>query len=44
MMNWKGCERKRSWFNFMYYPSICLEGLGKTTNTLVQIADLRAEV
>jgi hypothetical protein len=28
----KGAERKRSWHNLRYYPSISLEGLRKTTN------------
>jgi hypothetical protein len=27
LMNWKGCGRKRSWPNWMYYPYICLEWL-----------------
>jgi hypothetical protein len=36
MMNWKGCERKRSWPNLRYYPSICLEGPRKTVQNLSQ--------
>jgi hypothetical protein len=43
MMNWNGCEEKRSWPNLKHYPVIFLEGLRKTTKTL-SIADLRAEV
>jgi hypothetical protein len=30
-MNWKGCGRKRSWTNVIYYTGICLECLRKTT-------------
>jgi hypothetical protein len=33
MMNWKGCERKRSQHNLRYYPGIYLEGLMKITKT-----------
>jgi hypothetical protein len=36
IMNWKGCGRKQSWPNLRYYPSICLEGLRKTTKYLRQ--------
>jgi hypothetical protein len=25
IMNWKGCERKRSWLNLSYYPGDCLD-------------------
>jgi hypothetical protein len=42
MMNWKGCGRKLSWLNFRYCPSICLEGLRKTTENL--IAAFHAEI
>jgi hypothetical protein len=35
-MNWKGCGRKRSWPNLRYFPSICLEGLRTTKNTVSQ--------
>jgi hypothetical protein len=41
-MNWKGCGKKRSWPNLRYYPSICLEGLRKTTKNLSQ--DTRSPV
>jgi hypothetical protein len=36
LINCKGRERKRSWFNLMYYiyyPRICRQGLRKTTKT-----------
>jgi hypothetical protein len=33
---WKGCGSKWSWSNFRYHPSIWLEGLRKTTNSLSQ--------
>jgi hypothetical protein len=36
MMNWKGGGRKRSWPNFRYNPSICLEGLRKSTKRISQ--------
>jgi hypothetical protein len=36
MMNWKGYERKRSWRNLRYYPSICPQGLRRTTKGLGQ--------
>jgi hypothetical protein len=32
-MHWKGYVRKRPWHNVTCYPSICLEGLSKTTKT-----------
>jgi hypothetical protein len=35
-MNWKGCGRKRSWYNLISYPGICLEGLRQTTKDLSQ--------
>jgi hypothetical protein len=31
MINWKGCERKRSWPNVRDYPGICPEELRKTS-------------
>jgi hypothetical protein len=31
MMNWKGCETKRSWPKLRYYLDIFVEGLRKTT-------------
>jgi hypothetical protein len=36
MINWKGCERKRSWPNLRHCPGICLDGLRKTTKNLGQ--------
>jgi hypothetical protein len=33
MVNWKGCERKRSWPNLSSYPGLYLEILRKTTKT-----------
>jgi hypothetical protein len=33
-MHWKECGRKLSWPILRYYPSICLEGLRKTTKNL----------
>jgi len=33
-MNWKGCRRKLSLSNAMYYPGICLKGLSKTTKNI----------
>jgi hypothetical protein len=36
MMNWKGCGRMRPRPNLRYYPSICMEGLRKTTKNLSQ--------
>jgi hypothetical protein len=36
MMNWKGCGKKRSWPNLIYYPGICLEGLRKARKILSQ--------
>jgi hypothetical protein len=33
-MNWKGCGRKWSWPNLMFYPSIFVEGLRKNTENL----------
>jgi hypothetical protein len=36
MMNWKECERKRSWHNLRYYPGIFLDRLRKTAKTLRQ--------
>jgi hypothetical protein len=35
-MNWKGCGRKVSWPNLIYYPGICLQRLKKTTKILSQ--------
>jgi hypothetical protein len=35
-MNWKRCRRKQSCPNLWDYPSICLEGLRKTTKNLSQ--------
>jgi hypothetical protein len=43
-MNWKGYGRKRSWPNTSYYTGICLDGLGKITKGLHQIADLLAKI
>jgi hypothetical protein len=40
-MNWKGFVTKRSWPNFRYYLGISLEGLRKTTKTLIRIAGRR---
>jgi hypothetical protein len=39
MMNWKGCERKRSWFNLKYYPAIYPEELRKILEISVMIMD-----
>jgi hypothetical protein len=35
--------RRQSWLNLRYYPSICLEGLRKTTKTSARIASLWAK-
>jgi hypothetical protein len=35
-MNWKGCERKRSWSNLRYFPGIFVEGPRKATQNLSQ--------
>jgi hypothetical protein len=35
-MNWKGCGRKRSWPNLIYYPGIYLQELRKPTKDLSQ--------
>jgi hypothetical protein len=35
-MNWKECERKRSWANLKFCRGIFLEGLKKTTKNLNQ--------
>jgi hypothetical protein len=39
-MNRRGHGRKRLWPNLMYYSSICMEGLKKTTKPSVRIAGL----
>jgi hypothetical protein len=44
MMNWKGCEKRRSWPKLRYYQGIYLEGLRKIKKTSVRIAGLRAEI
>jgi hypothetical protein len=44
MMNWKGFGRKWLWPNLIYYPSIHLERLKKTTKTLVRVAGLQTEI
>jgi hypothetical protein len=45
MMNWKGCGRRQSsWPNLKYYPSICLQGLRKTTKNLSENTGLRTEI
>jgi hypothetical protein len=44
MMNWKECDRKPRWSNLRFLPSICLEGLRKSTKSSVRIAGLRAEI
>jgi hypothetical protein len=36
VVSWKGYERKRSWRNISYYPSICLAGLRMTMKNLRQ--------
>jgi hypothetical protein len=36
MLNWKLCERTRSWTNLRYCPGICLEGLRKITKNINQ--------
>jgi hypothetical protein len=36
MMNWKGFQWKRLWPILMYYTTICLEGLRKTTKNISQ--------
>jgi hypothetical protein len=36
--------RKWPWLNVWYYPSICLEGLKKTTKISVRIASLQAMI
>jgi len=33
-MNWKEYRKKQLWPYLRYYPSICLEGLGKATKHL----------
>jgi hypothetical protein len=38
-MNWKRCERKRSWPNLRYNSGICPEGLKKTSK-ICQVAGL----
>jgi Leucine-rich repeat (LRR) protein len=43
-MNCNGCGRKQLWFNLRYYPSICLEGLRKTTETLARTANIQAGI
>jgi hypothetical protein len=35
MINWKRCERKRSWFDLGYHPGMCLEG-PKTSKNISQ--------
>jgi hypothetical protein len=35
-MHWEGCGRKWSWPNLRYCLSICMKGLGKTTETFGQ--------
>jgi hypothetical protein len=35
-VNRKGFGRKRLWPNVRYYPGICLDGLRKTTESLIQ--------
>jgi hypothetical protein len=43
MTKWKGCGRKRSWLNLVYYPGSCLEIVRKTTCNF-KIPGLRAEI
>jgi hypothetical protein len=40
MINSKGFGRKWLWPNFMVYPGICLEGLRKATEKVIQ--DIRS--
>jgi hypothetical protein len=35
-MNWKGCERKRTWLISRHYPDISSEGLMKSTKHISQ--------
>jgi hypothetical protein len=43
MMNWKGCGRKRSWFNLMHYLIIYLKRLKIRTASL-RIAGFSGEI
>jgi hypothetical protein len=43
-MNYKEYGTTQSWLNLRYYPSICLEGLKKTTKTSLRVFDVSAKI
>jgi hypothetical protein len=43
-INWKGCGRKRSWSNWMYYIGIFLEVLRKPTDIRVRLLMSRQRI
>jgi hypothetical protein len=42
-MNWRGCERKRSWLNLRNYAGNFVEVLRRTRKTSVRMANVLAE-